>query len=263
MTIADHIRERLKSIVNNNNNNNNQNNNNINNIVNDNIDKDDIDLQDDDDKQTYNHITLYSKEEQQNNNNDKKLDSNSIFIEPNNEQCEKTVLKTLNEYEPLQYIIKEMVRLGCKPPVIRCRPCDDPAFGYYDNQLGVCVVDMYKTILVICNNVSTFYTSMRNTVMHEMIHAYDMCRVDLDPTNCQHLACTEIRAANLSGDCNLAQEFARGHKGIYNHLQDCVKRRAIKALEDHPKCKSIAESSVLKAWSKCNVDYSPFTSIPK
>lgn len=37
---------------------------------------------------------------------------------------------------------------------------------------------------------------------HEMIHAYDHCRAkDLDWNSCRHHACSEIRAAVLSGDC--------------------------------------------------------------
>eukprot|EP01133_Synstelium_polycarpum_P002251 gene2251-2551_t len=101
-----------------------------------------------------------------------------------------------------------MVKLGCLPPVIRCKPCTEESFGYFD-------------------------------------------------------AGTGIRAANLSGDCKWTQEIGRGNTGMYNHLADCAKRRAIKAVEAHPKCKSVAESAVLTVWDKCNADYSPFTTIPK
>lgn len=47
-------------------------------------------------------------------------------------------------------------------------------------------------------------------MVHESIHAFDACRVKLDSNNCTHLACTEIRAANLSTDCNFSTEVARG-----------------------------------------------------
>ncbi|EFA85021.1 hypothetical protein PPL_02017 [Heterostelium album PN500] len=192
-------------------------------------------------------------ENDENNNNDKKLlfskddllkPTKSAFIEPNNKECERVVTKTLME---------EMVKLGCLPPVIKCKPCKEESFGYFEPGSG----------LTICNNIKTYSVTLRNTILHEMIHAYDTCRYDLDTDNCIHLACTEIRAANLSGDCKFSQELGRGNLHIYNHMADCTKRRAIKSLEAHPKCKANAELSVLKAWEKCNTDYSPFTTIPK
>jgi len=50
-----------------------------------------------------------------------------------------------------------------------------------------------------------------NTVAHEMIHAYDDARARLDWTNLVHHACTEIRAANLSGDCSFWREVNRAN----------------------------------------------------
>jgi mitochondrial inner membrane protease ATP23 len=48
------------------------------------------------------------------------------------------------------------------------------------------------------------------TMVHESIHAFDHCRVKLDIGSCKHLACSEIRAANLSTDCNFSEETNRG-----------------------------------------------------
>jgi inner membrane protease ATP23 len=41
------------------------------------------------------------------------------------------------------------------------------------------------------------------TLTHELVHAYDHCRAYVDWTNCVHHACSEVRAANLSGDCKM------------------------------------------------------------
>jgi hypothetical protein len=48
------------------------------------------------------------------------------------------------------------------------------------------------------------------TMVHETIHAFDVCRVHLDYNSCKHIACTEVRAANLSTDCNFMEEVNRG-----------------------------------------------------
>lgn len=43
---------------------------------------------------------------------------------------------------------------------------------------------------------------INQALTHELVHAYDHCRAgNLDWTNCQHHACSEIRAAALSGKC--------------------------------------------------------------
>ena len=32
----------------------------------------------------------------------------------------------------------------------------------------------------------------RRTIVHELIHAYDFCRAEVDADNCYHAACTEV-----------------------------------------------------------------------
>lgn len=39
---------------------------------------------------------------------------------------------------------------------------------------------------------------VQGILVHEMIHMFDACRHELDFKNVHHLACTEIRAANLT-----------------------------------------------------------------
>jgi inner membrane protease ATP23 len=100
-------------------------------------------------------------------------------------------------------------------------------------------------------------------MMHELIHAYDWCRVDFNPDNCLHIACTEIRAANLSGDCNLAMEVIRGRGwGFTKHKQSCVKRIAQISLEMNKNCEKNAKRSVELAWDLCWPDSAPFDHIP-
>lgn len=49
-------------------------------------------------------------------------------------------------------------------------------------------------------------------IVHESIHVYDHCRAVVDwDGNCAHHACTEVRAAALSGDCSMTNELYRGN----------------------------------------------------
>jgi len=44
---------------------------------------------------------------------------------------------------------------------------------------------------------------------HEMVHMFDYCRHKMDFKNVQHLACTEIRAANLT-NCSFVSAMLQG-----------------------------------------------------
>ncbi len=56
---------------------------------------------------------------------------------------------------------------------------------------------------------------LRSQVLaHELIHVFDECRANVDWNNLNHHACSEVRAANLSGDCWWKGELMRGHLNI-------------------------------------------------
>ena len=55
----------------------------------------------------------------------------------------------------------------------------------------------------VCHNHIQTRTEMENLLAHELIHAYDDCtRRKMDWMDVRHHACSEVRAANLSGDCH-------------------------------------------------------------
>lgn len=98
---------------------------------------------------------------------------------------------------------------------------------------------------------------------HELIHAYDWCTVDFSPQSCLHIACSEIRAANLSGDCNYWLEFLRGNTiRVSGAKQRCVKRNAMKSVMMNPSCATNAEKAVDLAWKLCFNDLRPYDHIP-
>ena len=51
---------------------------------------------------------------------------------------------------------------------------------------------------MVCQNVSRSQEMTQGVLAHEMIHMFDFCRHHLDFKDIHHLACTEIRAANLA-----------------------------------------------------------------
>merc|ERR1719272_446361 len=87
--------------------------------------------------------------------------------------------------------------------------------------------DAVRNEVVLCQNMIRSEREMTDVLTHELIHAYDHCRGKVDFNNPRHLACTEIRAASLSGDCKMWKEWLnRLNFGLQGHHMECVKRKA-------------------------------------
>jgi inner membrane protease ATP23 len=137
---------------------------------------------------------------------------------------------------------------------VQCAPCD--VAGFFDKSAGV----------TLCQNQFDNFTDNHVTrvLRHELTHAYDFCRADLSTSNCLHVACTEIRASMLSGECSASQEALRLQLPltVSRHFPACVRRRALLSLEGHPHCKAIAAQAVDAAWNRCYNDQEPFDHRP-
>ena len=74
--------------------------------------------------------------------------------------------------------------------------------------------------IVLCENNLYSQGIMDETLTHELVHSYDHCRAHVDWKDLKHLACSEIRAASLSGECFFWKEnFARLKFGWKKHHQ--------------------------------------------
>ena len=119
-----------------------------------------------------------------------------------------------------------------------------------------------KGILVCAETVDSKST-LEDILAHELLHAYDNATIkDFSMLNLRHLACSEIRAVNTSGECRFSREIRRGYFGIAKHHQDCVKRRAILGVVQSGKVnEKEAERAVLNAWPFCFPDTAPYEEI--
>ncbi|XP_042593696.1 mitochondrial inner membrane protease ATP23 homolog [Cyprinus carpio] len=104
-------------------------------------------------------------------------------------------------------------------------------------------------------------TSMNRVVTHKLIHAFDHCRARVDWFNSfRHLACSEIRAASLSGDCSFVNEISRFNFGLKEHHQVCVRGRALRSILAVCKVsREEAELVVDEVFDSCFHDHAPFT----
>ncbi|KAJ2762373.1 Mitochondrial inner membrane protease atp23 [Coemansia sp. BCRC 34490] len=170
-------------------------------------------------------------------------------------QCEKWRNELLQTSPIVRFMSQHLSKSGApvsqsSMPCIKCEEMRSGGFAE-DGTIQLCYNRLFGK------------GHLETTMAHEMVHAYDQANFALDWYNLDHHACTEIRAASLSGDCRWSQEVMRGNVGFLKHHQTCVKRRAVLSLLSNPSCKSKkhAEAAVNKVFQSCFTDTRPFDEI--
>ncbi|KAJ1899567.1 Mitochondrial inner membrane protease atp23 [Coemansia sp. IMI 209127] len=170
-------------------------------------------------------------------------------------RCEEWRNELLKTSPIVRFMSEHLKKSGfpLSTDIMPCIKCEDMRSGGFA---------MDGTIQ-LCYNRLIGKGHLETTMAHEMVHAYDQTNFNIDWFNLEHHACTEIRAASLSGDCTLFQEMMRGNVGFLKHHQVCVKRRAVLSLLANPSCKSKkhAEAAVNKVFQSCFTDTRPFDEI--
>ncbi|NXL28100.1 ATP23 protease, partial [Glaucidium brasilianum] len=173
-------------------------------------------------------------------------------------KCQLMLRMTLDTNPYAQLLLEAMKQSGCtvfNDRHFSCENCDGCVSGGFDSATSQ---------IVLCQNNIRQQSHMNRVVTHELIHAFDHCRAHVDWfKNVKHLACSEIRAANLSGDCTLMNEIARFKFGLKGHHQTCVRDRAIRSILAVRKVsKETAEKAVDEVFDACFNDLEPFGRIP-
>ena len=169
--------------------------------------------------------------------------------------CEQMMQKSL-KLPTVRFLREHLEKAGCpvRDNFFKAVNCNQLHSGGYIPGEGI----------VVCGNHRLTQDLVNQTVIHELIHAFDDCRAaNLDWKNCAHQACSEIRAGHLSGDCHYKRELLRGFLKIRGHEQDCIKRRVLKSLAFNPFCGgSAAKDSMEAVWDVCYNDTAPFDRAP-
>ncbi|PRT54018.1 Mitochondrial inner membrane protease ATP23 [Wickerhamiella sorbophila] len=171
-------------------------------------------------------------------------------------QCNEFKDWNLNYSPTVRFMRDEIAKIGgnINSSNVICGKCDEMKSGGFHPELGI----------LLCQNKIYSRSHCEDTMAHEMVHAYDHCRFEVDWTKLQHHACSEIRASSLSGECRMMNEmfkhgflkFGRGH-------QECVRRRATLSVMANPNCKDreMAELVVDQVFDQCFNDTRPFDEI--
>lgn len=163
------------------------------------------------------------------------------------------------QYSPtIRFMLDEIKKVDPHKTVGRhniiCDFCEEWKGGGFHPELGV----------LVCQNRVLDKYHLEDTVSHELVHVYDNAKFKVDWLNLKHHACSEIRASSLSGECRISNQFWRGAmENFKKGHQDCVKRRAIISVSNHPLCESKQQAKELvnEVWDSCFNDTRPFERI--
>ena len=135
--------------------------------------------------------------------------------------------------------------------------CSNYLSGYYFQK---------QNKIVLCSNMLTNYedpTLFYQELKRFLIVMYDAQRLTkFDQSDCRFLACSEIRASNLSEKCDNSFSYSyvlTKHKKNRELVERCVKNSALTNLNtyyDH--CKVDSLRHVESVFDKCFSDRSPF-----
>lgn len=172
------------------------------------------------------------------------------------QRCEQHRAHLLKRSPVIRFMREKVAQLNgsIDESNIRCCRCTHRAGGGFSPDAGI----------RICANEIINRKHMEDTLSHELIHAYDHLRFKVDFENLRHAACAEIRASSLSGECRFMQEFfTRGQFKVSQQHQECVRRRAVISVTNHPMCrdKAKAKKVVSEVWDSCFADTRPFDEI--
>ncbi|KAF8514275.1 metalloprotease ATP23 [Gautieria morchelliformis] len=181
---------------------------------------------------------------------DRKLDESLL------RRCEKMKLGLVETSPAVVFMLKHLRLSGCavSPQHIQCASCNATTSGGFSPDSGG---------ILICTRGFTNRKHMENTIVHELVHMYDHCKFKVDWSNLRHHACSEVRAASLSGDCRWGREINRFFFTFSKQHQVCARRRAILSVSANPNCPdtATAERAVNEVWESCFSDTRPFDEI--
>lgn len=178
------------------------------------------------------------------------------------------------QYSPSVIFMREQIeKVGgyVSPFDIKCQICPQPKLGGFHPENGI----------QLCANYIPDKWTLNDTLSHELIHWYDNTRFKVNWMDLKHHACSEIRAASLSGECAMMTEFGKmmfkveatdkgsqlgAKKSSFRFAkghQECVKRRAALSVVGHPKCKDMdhAKQVVDDVFRSCFNDTRPYEMI--
>ncbi|CAF1414825.1 unnamed protein product [Adineta steineri] len=141
--------------------------------------------------------------------------------------CYKQAYQCITSNESIRHLLNALSSSGCPFDFDRhlvCESTNENIRGGFDR----------STCQIVLNPKNLYSSQELCTILeHELIHAYDYCRVHIDFNNPYHLACTEIRAAALTNQCSLFNHISSSSRPylLKNQHSVCVKNQTRESME--------------------------------
>lgn len=104
---------------------------------------------------------------------------------------------------------------------------------------------LYHRVVLCCDNIRST-EQVEETLVHELVHAFDASRKGTFSSSCHLIACGEVRASAL-GQCHAIRPE---HK-----RRQCILRDAIQSTQIH--CGKAAAKIVEEVYENCRKDDAP------
>ena len=172
------------------------------------------------------------------------------------ESCGINVTKAL-EWPLVKLMLSSLKSQGCITDMferhLSCDICKDsnefPSWGGYD--------DKNNQVFLCANNIGSSAGKVHGTLLRNLIHMYDVCTRKVNFKDLNHLACMEIRKANLAG-CNLGIHLTRLNPFyIKDQHEKCVLTTATYTLGEKIGDPELAKEAVENVFVKCYNDREP------
>lgn len=171
--------------------------------------------------------------------------------------CEAMKFRALSTRKA-SHLLGSLMEIGASIPqpmeLVQCVPCDVPA-----NALLIQSGD--QIAVAVCQNHVRNQRLLDDALAHELIHLYDYARAEVDTSDPKQLACTEIRASALSGECAMSKEKLRGVVSGFNaggKFQACIKRKVKLSLSLHEQLIGHEDEIIDQVFPRCFQDQAPF-----
>lgn len=173
-------------------------------------------------------------------------------------KCENKVIENIEKSPMIRHMLAALKASGCPVDAsahISCEMCkkgiDIQYYGNYDEK--------FNQVFLCANNINSDMGKTHGALLRSLFYMFDRCVNKYDFNNPEHLACTEIRKANLA-NCNYMVNLRTtgANLGVKREHANCVK---LKAFESLVKLRfvpdDLAKESIDKVFDKCYNDLEP------
>ena len=172
------------------------------------------------------------------------------------DRCGADVVKCLEKWPLIRLMLGALKSQGCITDLTeRHLSCEMCTPGRNSENVGG--FDELNNQIVLCANNARFGL-IHAHMIKTLVSMYDVCTRKTDFQNIDHLACMEVRKANLA-DCNFLSYLHRSDANfaITDQHAVCVKNVATKSLDIKLDNRELSEKAISRVFHKCYNDLEP------